>query len=76
MAMVSSDGSANAASFSQHGVEARFVAIDREASNDPAIIIDHGHASNQQRSCERGNRYLDRSLLVETFAHAGVEFFA
>lgn len=29
-----------------------------------------------ETTCERGNRYLDRSLLVDTFRHAGLEFFA
>jgi hypothetical protein len=28
-----------------------------------------------ETSCERGNRYLDRSTLVDTFAHLGVELF-
>ena len=28
-----------------------------------------------ETSCERGNRYLDRSTLVDTFAHTGLEFF-
>lgn len=28
-----------------------------------------------ETSCERGNRYLDRSVLVETFAGRGLEFF-
>jgi hypothetical protein len=29
-----------------------------------------------ETSCERGNRYLDRSTLVDTFGHNGLEFFA
>ncbi|MBK5221556.1 MAG: DUF1998 domain-containing protein [Acidimicrobiia bacterium] len=29
-----------------------------------------------ETSCERGNRYLDRSVLVDTFGHTGLEFFA
>ena len=29
-----------------------------------------------ETSCEHGNRYLDRALLVDTFSHAGIEFFA
>jgi hypothetical protein len=29
-----------------------------------------------ETSCERGNRYLDRSLLVDTFRHTGLELFA
>ena len=28
-----------------------------------------------ETSCERGNRYLDRSTLVDTFAHTGLEYF-
>jgi len=28
-----------------------------------------------ETSCERGNRYLDRSVLVDTFRHAGFEYF-
>lgn len=28
-----------------------------------------------ETSCERSNRYLDRSVAVETFAHHGIEFF-
>ena len=28
-----------------------------------------------ETSCERGNRYLDRATLVDTFAHSGLEFF-
>lgn len=28
-----------------------------------------------ETSCERGNRYLDRATLVDTFAHQGLEFF-
>jgi len=28
-----------------------------------------------ETSCERGNRYLDRSFLVPTFEHAGAAFF-
>ena len=29
-----------------------------------------------ETSCERGNRYLDRSTLVDTFRHTGLEHFA
>ncbi len=29
-----------------------------------------------ETSCERGNRYLDRAVLVQTLANAGIEFFA
>ena len=29
-----------------------------------------------ETSCERGNRYLDRTVLVQTLADAGIEFFA
>jgi len=29
-----------------------------------------------ETSCERGNRYLDRTLLVETFADASIGFFS
>ena len=28
-----------------------------------------------ETSCERGNRYLDRSTLVDTFRHTGLEYF-
>lgn len=28
-----------------------------------------------ETSCERGNRYLDRATLVDTFAHTGMEYF-
>ena len=28
-----------------------------------------------ETSCERGNRYLDRSVLVETFKESGLAFF-
>ena len=28
-----------------------------------------------ETSCERGNQYLDRTLLVDTFSHSGIEFF-
>ena len=28
-----------------------------------------------ETSCERGNRYLDRSVLVDTFRHTGLELF-
>ena len=28
-----------------------------------------------ETSCERGNRYLDRSVLVETFKDSGLAFF-
>ena len=28
-----------------------------------------------ETSCERGNRYLDRSTLADTFRHTGLEFF-
>ncbi len=35
----------------------------------------HGCLLIAETSCERGNRYLDRSLLVDTFRHTGLEFF-
>jgi len=48
---------------------------------DPATGALHGAACHAcllvaETSCERGNRYLDRSLLVDTFAHNGLEVFA
>lgn len=35
----------------------------------------HGCLFAAETSCERGNRYLDRSVLVNTFAKAGCAFF-
>jgi hypothetical protein len=35
----------------------------------------HACQFSPETSCERGNRYLDRSVLVETFSHAQVCFF-
>lgn len=47
---------------------------------DPLNNSLHGAACHAcllvaETSCERGNRYLDRSTLVDTFAHTGLEFF-
>lgn len=36
----------------------------------------HACAFAAETSCERGNRYLDRNLVVETLAGIGTEFFA
>jgi Domain of unknown function (DUF1998) len=35
----------------------------------------HAYLFAPETSCERGNRYLDRSVLVETFAGSGAAFF-
>ncbi len=48
---------------------------------DSATGALHGAACHacllvSETSCERGNRYLDRSLLVDTFRHTGLEFLA
>lgn len=48
---------------------------------DAATSALHGAACHAcllvaETSCERGNRYLDRATLVETFRHAGMEYFA
>lgn len=48
---------------------------------DAATSAIHGAACHAcllvaETSCERGNRYLDRSLLVDTFRHTGLELFA
>jgi hypothetical protein len=51
------------------------------AEHDPrADASTHGAACHaclfaSETSCERGNRYLDRALLVDTFATAGVGYF-
>jgi Domain of unknown function (DUF1998) len=47
---------------------------------DAATSALHGAACHAcllvaETSCERGNRYLDRSVLVDTFRHTGLEFF-
>lgn len=47
---------------------------------DAATSALHGAACHAcllvaETSCERGNRYLDRATLVETFGHAGMEYF-
>lgn len=47
---------------------------------DAATSALHGAACHAcllvaETSCERGNRYLDRATLVETFRHAGMEYF-
>jgi MrfA Zn-binding domain len=36
----------------------------------------HACAFASETSCERGNRYLDRALLVETFAASGLGYFS
>jgi len=48
---------------------------------DAAMSALHGAACHAcllvaETSCERGNRYLDRATLVETFRRAGMEYFA
>lgn len=48
---------------------------------DASIGSLHGAACHAcllvaETSCERGNRYLDRATLVDTFRHSGLEFFA
>ena len=48
---------------------------------DAATSALHGAACHacllvSETSCERGNRYLDRSTLVDTFRHTGLEYFA
>ena len=48
---------------------------------DAATSALHGAACHAcllvaETSCERGNRYLDRSVLVDTFRHTGLECFA
>ena len=48
---------------------------------DAATSAIHGAACHAcllvaETSCERGNRYLDRSLLVDTFRHTALELFA
>ena len=47
---------------------------------DAATSALHGAACHAcllvaETSCERGNRYLDRATLVETFRHVGMEYF-
>jgi len=47
---------------------------------DAANSAIHGAACHAcllvaETSCERGNRYLDRSTLADTFRHTGLEFF-
>ena len=36
----------------------------------------HACLFSPETSCERGNRYLDRTLVVETFAQAGLGLFS
>jgi hypothetical protein len=48
---------------------------------DAANSAIHGAACHAcllvaETSCERGNRYLDRSTLADTFRHTGLEFFS
>jgi hypothetical protein len=52
------------------------------AEHEPSVDEDALHAAAchaclfaPETSCERSNRYLDRSLAIETFAHRGIEFF-
>lgn len=51
------------------------------SSHDPGtdrslhIAACHGCSFVAETSCERGNRYLDRALLVETLKHDGTAFF-
>jgi hypothetical protein len=52
------------------------------SEHQPSVDEDALHAAAchaclfaPETSCERSNRYLDRSLAVETFAHYGIEFF-
>jgi hypothetical protein len=52
------------------------------SEHQPSIDEDALHAAAchaclfaPETSCERSNRYLDRSLAVETFVHSGIEFF-
>jgi hypothetical protein len=67
-------------------------AIDRAAlcSSDPLCADHEPDAANSslhgaachacllvaETSCERGNRYLDRSTLADTFRHTGLQYFA
>ncbi len=51
-----------------------------EHQPDAATSAVHGAACHAcllvaETSCERGNRYLDRSLLVDTFGHTELEYF-
>jgi hypothetical protein len=51
-----------------------------EHEPDAATSALHGAACHAcllvaETSCERGNRYLDRATLVETFRNAGMEYF-
>ena len=52
------------------------------SEHQPSVDEDALHAAAchaclfaPETSCERSNRYLDRSLAVETFVHYGIEFF-
>lgn len=52
------------------------------SEHQPSVDEDALHAAAchaclfaPETSCERSNRYLDRSLAIETFAHYGIEFF-
>lgn len=52
------------------------------ADHEPDAVTSalHGAACHAcllvaETSCERGNRYLDRSVLVDTFRHCGLELF-
>lgn len=51
-----------------------------EHEPDAATSALHGAACHacllvSETSCERGNRYLDRSVLVDTFRHTEIEYF-
>ena len=51
------------------------------AEHAPQEAVLHGAACHAclfapETSCERGNKYLDRSVLVETFGHGEYAFFS
>jgi hypothetical protein len=50
-----------------HEPDARMSALHGAACHACLLIA--------ETSCERGNRYLDRTFLVDTFRHAGQEYF-
>jgi hypothetical protein len=54
-----------------------FCAEHRPASNEDSLHNAACHACLfvPETSCERGNRYVDRSVLVNTLAEAGIEYF-
>jgi hypothetical protein len=49
-----------------------FASVGEEALHNAAC---HACLFIAETSCERGNRYLDRNVLVDTFTHAGIELF-